>query len=336
MVGGRNPLRCRTRPLACSIFPAGETEKDCRVGCSTAFSYPLIIMTNHKTVFVLLLALCLGFGSRGVLAQQAGEEKDVLVLGGSLTEIVYALEQEDRIVGVDVSSGYPPAARSLPQVGYFRQISSEGIISLGPKIVLASEGAGPPESLEQIRATGIKVYVIESTASVDGARSKIKQVASVLGVEERGKQLIEELDQQVEEALNRTRSSRKPRVMFIYARGAGTVSVAGQETSADVLIDLAGGENVVDAYKQYRPITAESVVVAAPDVIVMLDRGLQSIGGVDGLLELPGIALTPAGQNRRIVSMDDNLFLNFGPRLGLAISELNLLLYDEVEEVGGR
>jgi iron complex transport system substrate-binding protein len=256
------------------------------------------------------------------------QDDRIIALGGSITEIVYALGEEHRLVGVDQSSIYPAAARALPQLGYFRQLSSEGVLSLNPSLVMALEGTGPQAALDQLRAAGVAVFTIPAEPSVAGARRKIRAVAAALHREEGGERLVARLEADLEQARRAVASaSTRPRVLFIYARGGGTLNVSGRGTSADAMLALAGGINAVTAYEDYRPLTAEAVVAAAPDVILLLDGGLDAVGGVDGLLRLPGLALTPAGRARRIVSMDDALFLNFASRLGQAVLQLNKLLY---------
>jgi iron complex transport system substrate-binding protein len=261
----------------------------------------------------------------------------IVSLGGSVTEIVYALGAGDAVVGVDASSLYPEAARKLPDVGYFRRVPAEGVLSLEPTVVLASAETGPPETLNQLRSAGVDVYVIPEESSVDGAREKIRAIASVLDRQEAADRLLREMEADLEQARRlRASSDREPRVLFVYARGAGTMQVAGRGTSAEAMIELAGAENAVTGFPGFKPMSAESVAAAEPDVILMLDRGLDSIGGIDGLLDEPGVALTPAGENRRIVAMDDLLMLSFGPRLGEAVKTLTQKLHPNVSSAGVR
>lgn len=256
----------------------------------------------------------------------------IVSLGGSITETVYAIGAGPSVVGVDASSLYPAKAQDLPSVGYFRQVPAEGILSLDPTVVLASADTGPPETLEQLRSAGVDVHVIEDAPTVDGSIRKIRAIGDVLGRTGAADSLVQRLNKQVNAARAlRAESESTPRVLFIYARGAGTMQVAGRETSAANMIELAGGQNAVTGFDGFKPMSAESVAAAAPEVILMVDRGLESIGGVDGLLEQPGIALTPAGENRRILAMDDLLFLGFGPRLGVALQELTQKLHPEME-----
>lgn len=268
----------------------------------------------------------------GANTDESSDAVRIVSLGGSVTEIVYALGAGDEVVGVDASSLYPEAARELPDVGYFRRVPAEGVLSLEPTVVLASGETGPPETLDQLRSAGVDVHVIPEESSVDGAREKIRAIATVLDRREAADRLIRGMEEDLEEAQRlRASTDREPRVLFVYARGAGTMQVAGRSTSAEAMIEIAGAQNAITGFDGFKPMSAESVAAAEPDVILMLDRGLESIGGVDGLLKQPGIALTPAGENRRIIAMDDLLMLSFGPRLGEAVKTLTRKLHPELE-----
>jgi len=254
----------------------------------------------------------------------------IITLGGPVTEIVFALGAGDQVVARDSSSGYPPAVNDLPDVGYQRTLSAEGVLALEPTLILATTEAGPPAAIEQIQSSGVTVLVLEAADTVEGVNEKIRGFARAVGREEAGEALIADIEADLAEAREIADSySDTPRVMFIYARGAGAVNVAGRETGAQAMIELAGGENAVTQYADYKPLTAEAAVAAAPDVILMFTSGLESVGGENGLLELPGIAQTPAAENGRIVAMDGLFLLNFGPRMGEAAAELARAIHAE-------
>lgn len=257
----------------------------------------------------------------------------IVSLGGPVTEIVFALGAGDRVVGVDTSSTYPKdAVEALPKVGYQRRLAAEGVLSLKPTLVLATDQAGPPEAIQQLRDSGVTVLILKAEESVEGAKAKIMGFGQALGKTAEAEALIKQLDEDIEQAnalLKQVQS--QPKVMFIYARGAGTAQVAGTNTGAHAMIELAGAKNAVTEYERYKPLTAEAAVAAAPDVILMLSGGLESVGGVDGLLKEPGIAQTPAGQNKRIVDMDDEYLLSFGPRMGKAVIDLIYLMHPELK-----
>jgi iron complex transport system substrate-binding protein len=257
----------------------------------------------------------------------------IVSLGGSVTEIVFALGVGDRVVGVDTSSTYPKdAVEALPKVGYQRRLAAEGVLSLKPTLILATDQAGPPEAIQQLRDSGVTVLILKAEESVEGAKAKIMGFGMALGKQAEAEALVRQLDEDIEQANELLKQvESQPKVMFIYARGAGTAQVAGTNTGAHAMIELAGAKNAVTEYERYKPLTAEAAVAAAPDVILMLSNGLKSVGGVDGLLKEPGIAQTPAGQNRRIVDMDDEYLLSFGPRMGKAVIDLIYLLHPELK-----
>jgi iron complex transport system substrate-binding protein len=244
-------------------------------------------------------------------------------IGGSVTETVYALGAEENLVGTDTSSIFPEAATKLPQVGYQRQLSAEGVISLKPSLVIALPEAGPPAAIQQIESAGIKVLRVNNESTVEGTKTKIRQIAEALNRKEKGEEMIKKLESDLAEAEKTVSSkSTKPKVIFIFSRGAGTMQVSGTNTPADAMIKMAGGVNAVTEFSEYKPLTSEAMVAAAPDVILLPTRGLQTVGGIDAILNLPGVAETPAGKNKKIVSVDDTLLLGFTPRLGQGIMEL--------------
>lgn len=279
---------------------------------------------------LVLLILCCGVCTQGHTDEHV---QRVVSVGGDVTEIVYALAADSLLVGVDTSSQYPEAATSLPKVGYQRRLSAEGVLSLNPTLVLASADAGPPAALEQIRQADVRVVVLPDSHTVDVAIKKIRVIASAIEKTEKGEALAQKLSddmQQTRQLLAKV--SPRPRVLFIYARGQGTMLVSGKNTSAHTMINLSGGVNAVTEYDGYKPLTSEAVVAAAPDVILMLESGLESLGDIDDLLEVPGVALTPAGQERRIVTMNGIYLLGFGPRLADAVRDLSHLLHPQLKD----
>lgn len=247
----------------------------------------------------------------------------VVSIGGSVTETVYALRAGELLVGVDSSSLYPEEARRLPQVGYMRQLSAEGVLSLRPTMVLLTSDAGPPAAIEQIRSAGVPLVLIPSEHSVEGVKAKIRAVARALALEERGEETIRSFERDLAEAQRIVAEQRtRPRVLALIARGPNAMNVAGAGTAPDEMIRLAGGINAVSDFEGYKPLSPESAIAAAPEVILVPSRGLQSMGGVEALLRVPGLAMTPAGRAKRVVALDDLLLLGFGPRTGAAVREL--------------
>jgi iron complex transport system substrate-binding protein len=274
-----------------------------------------------------MITLLVGAAFAGTVTDNRGETitadapQRIVSLGGGVTELVYALGAGDRVVAVDASSGYPEAVESVTKLGYHRQVGAEGILSLSPDLVIATTDAGPPASMEQIEAAGVPLLVLDSSPGIDALKGRIQVLSDLLDVSDKGAELQAGIDASLGQV---AADGDAPRVMFIYARGGGTLNVSGTNTAAAEMISLAGGVNAVDGYEGYRPLTAESAVMAAPDVLLLTEGGLGSLGGAEGLLKQPGIGLTPAGQNQRIVVMDDLYLLGFGPRTGAAAQELSV------------
>jgi iron complex transport system substrate-binding protein len=255
---------------------------------------------------------------------EAEPTQRLITIGGPVTEIVFTLGLGDRIVATDTSSTYPAETKALPKVGYQRQLSAEGVLSLRPTAVLLSEEAGPPAALALLRDSGVPVFVAVGSSGADGARARIRTVAKVLKVPERGEALVRTMDQELLRA-QAAPDAGKVSVLFLYARGAGTAMVGGRGTQVDEMLRLAGARNAAQV-EGYKPLTPEGVVTAAPSIFLLTSRGFDSLGGAAGLLALPGYAQTPAGRDRRIVVLDDQLLLGFGPRLGQAVAELRARL----------
>ena len=252
-------------------------------------------------------------------AAQAAPPARVVTLGGSVTEIVYQLGQGDKLVGDDLSSVYPEAATKLPRVGYYRAVPVEGVLSLKPDLVLASEQAGPPDALKRMADVGVRVVTVSDAPSVDSLKSRIRSVAQALDAAPAGERMVEEVTRELAraEAVPATRA----RVLLLINR-TGSPQGAGRDTAANEVMRLAGLVNVLQDQQGYKPLSAEAVGALAPDLIVVTQASLDAGGGMDALLRMPGIASTEAAAKRRIVVMDDLLILGMGPRLPLALTRL--------------
>lgn len=267
----------------------------------------------------LLLAAMFMLGSQAVHAAEK-----LLTIGGAVTEIVYALGKGDEVIANDLTSAYPVAAASKPKVGYMRTLSAEGLISTGATMIIAEAGAGPRNVLDQVRNAGVKVLQLQENSHTP------QQVVS--DIRTIGKQInasnTEQVVRQFENAWKETESqlsklSGRPKVLFVMNNAGRGAQAAGDDTAASAVIQLAHAENVMAGqYKGYRPLTAEALVAAAPDVIIVTSEGLEASGGIQGFLKTPGINMTPAGRNKRIVSMDTQYILGFTPRLPAALAEL--------------
>lgn len=250
----------------------------------------------------------------------------IITLNSALTETVFALGFGSSIVATDVTSESPAAAAKLPKVSKNRSVSSEGLIRYKPDIVLAIEGEVSRAVIQQLRTAGVKFVAIRQQYSSKGALNFIQDVANALDEADRGKELVNATQkalQEVELSIKKQPFTKTPTVLFIYARGTGTMSVAGNGSSIDEIIKLAGAQNAVQEFADFKPYTTEALVSANPDIILMFDFGLSSLGGKDAMLKLPGVRLTNAGKNKRIIQMNGPLLINFSSRLPEAIRELH-------------
>ncbi|WP_326551731.1 heme/hemin ABC transporter substrate-binding protein [Micromonospora sp. NBC_01813] len=252
-------------------------------------------------------------------------------LYGSIAEIVFSLGLGDRVVGRDTSTDFPAAA-DLPVVtpgGH--DLSTEAILALDPTVVLLDDSIGPPEVLDQLRTAGIPVVRVGDEQSLAGVPVHIREVAAALGVPDAGEQLVARVDGEIAAARDGVADGPRPRVAFLYLRGtAGVYLMGGKGAGSDAMISAAGGEDAGTAIglEKFRPLTSEGLINAAPDVILVMTKGLESVGGVDGLVAMPGVAQTPAGQQRRVVDMADTVLLNFGTRTGVAIQALARAIHE--------
>jgi len=267
----------------------------------------------------LLLAGCAPQSS----VKSTDNSERIVAVGGSVTEIVYALGAGEKLVGTDTSSIYPEAATKLPQVGYQRTLSAEGVLSLKPSLVIILPEAGPPTAIQQIENAGVKVLRVGNESTLEGTKTKIRSIAEVINHREKAEEIIKNLENDLAEAEKIAATKQtKPKVVFIYSRGSGAPQVGGSGTPADAMIKMAGGINAVTEFSDYKALTPEALVAAAPDVILLPARGLTSLGGIEAVLNLPGVAETPAGKSKKIVTVDDMLLLGFTPRLGQGVKEL--------------
>lgn len=262
-----------------------------------------------------------------------GAAKRLVCVGGALTEMVFALEAQSLLVGVDTTSLFPDAARALPSVGYARALSAEGVLSLTPTHVLATEDAGPPAVLRQLAAAGIPVAVLKANHRFEGMLERVVQVGEMTLRPAQAAALTQRLRDdwartQTQVAADQARwalqrKSSPLRVLFVLSHSASQVMVAGTGTAAQAVIEYAGAVNAMAGFSGFKPMTPEAAMAAQADVILGTEQGLKAVGGVPGLLRLPGLAETPAGQAKRVVSLEAMLLLGFGPRLPTAVRDLS-------------
>ena len=266
-------------------------------------------------------------GTETVSSEAPKSNNKIVTLNGGITEIVSALGHEKEIVGTDVTSTYPETLKATAKnLGHVRSMTIEPIMAVNPTLILASDKDINPELLGKIKSSGIKAEVFKQEYSVDGTKKLIEQVAKAIGNTD-----YQKLNDKIDADLKQVQPiAKKPKVLFIYARG-NMLMVSGTKTPMDALINLAGGQNAVSEFEDFKPLTPEAVVKANPDVLFFFSSGLQGAGGNEGALKMPGVSQTNAGKNKKIIAMDGGLVSGFGPRLGEAAVGLNKLLIENTK-----
>ncbi|MFZ9333682.1 MAG: heme/hemin ABC transporter substrate-binding protein [Ilumatobacteraceae bacterium] len=249
----------------------------------------------------------------------------IIVLNEAIAEIVISLGFADKIIGRDATTTLA-ALESIPKVSSGHDISAESVLELKPTLVIGDTRSGPPEAIQQLRGAGVPIVLAPEVWKLSDIAPRIKLIADALGADTFGTKLLDTTQNDINQALNTLDSSTaSPRVAFIYVRGTASVFLlGGKESGADEMIRSAGGIDVGTDLKlaSFTPLTSEAIVNANPEIMVVTTRGLASVGGIDGLLDLPGIAQTPAAKTRSVVSIDDDLLFSFGPRTGELIIRL--------------
>jgi iron complex transport system substrate-binding protein len=279
-------------------------------------------------------AIGLSLAFAALLPARAAEGTDVFAdpskiaaIGGSITEIVFALGEQDRLVARDSTSRYPEAALELPDVGYMRQLSPEGVLSVNPSGILALHGSGPKEAVDVLKKTSIPFIEVPERYDHEGILEKIHIVGKALGADAKADALAAEIDAKLKAAEKQTSSIKdRKRVLFVLSMQGGKILASGSETAADGIIKLSGGVNAVDGFSGYKQLSDEAIITAKPDVILMMNNAGPAASD-DELFANPSILSTPAGAARKVIRMDGGYLLGFGPRTADVIHDLAASLY---------
>ncbi|MBX3536953.1 MAG: ABC transporter substrate-binding protein [Chelatococcus sp.] len=280
-----------------------------------------------------LSAAIVAVGSTGVIAQDASPKR-IVAVGGAVTEILYALGAAERIVGIDTTSLYPPSAlKDKPNVGYMRQLSAEGVLSLSPDIVLVSAGSGPPPALKLLEEAGVRLVTIPDTPTAAGVVEKIRAIGRAVGLEDKAAALAADVEKRFAAVAKARETVSKPvKVLFVLAMQSGRPLVAGTGTAADGMIALAGATNIGAGFSGYKAMTDEAIITAAPDIVVMMAReGLHA--DPDTVFANAALSATPAGAGRRLVTADGHWLLGFGPRSPEAVAYLMQAFFPDLPQV---
>jgi iron complex transport system substrate-binding protein len=253
----------------------------------------------------------------------------IVALANGSAEIIDAMGYKKLIVGRDIAST-DESLESIPIVSTGHQIVPEKIIALQPDLVIIDESVGPQEAIAAVRKAGIRVELIKEVWSVDEIRNKVSDIARLIGLPKNGEELTRKIEVTIDSASQKVSGS--PRIAFLYLRGGSSIYLLGGKGSgADSMLNALGALDVGAAVSPipFTPFTSESFAVENPEIILVMSKGLESVGGIDGLVALPGIAQTSAGKNRAVIAIDDSLLLSFGPRT----PDLLLKLADAIAKV---
>ena len=251
----------------------------------------------------------------------------VVSLTGDITEIIFELGLGDRIVAVDITTTYPPETEELKSgggiVGFGQALNAEAVLKFEPTLVIGDESTEPTETIDLIRDAGVPVVIMEYHTTLDGVAQKIRDVAHVMGSPDRGEELAAEVESQIELAREKAVwPGEGPRVAYLYTRGPSLIFLFGEGIPTNAMIEGAGAIDVgAEAGSGSMSLTPEALVAAAPDVIVVPESGLVESRGMEALLEIPGVAETPAGGDGAFLAYDEAYFFNLGPRAGQALAE---------------
>lgn len=270
------------------------------------------------------------FAAAVSVALPAGAAERVLAIGGAVTEIVYALGAGNLVVARDTTSSFPPEVEDLPDVGYMRALSPEGVMSVAPDLILAAEGAGPPETLAVLTSADIPLVTVPEGYDGAAIAAKISVIGAALHREAEAAVLTQQIAAEMQTVADRAGTvagDRSKSVLFILSMQGGRILASGRDTAADAVIALAGARNALTEFEGYKPLTDEAILAAAPDVILLMDRGGDTAQLDADLLAMPAVAATPAGQSRALVRMSGLYLLGFGPRTADAVADLSDRLY---------
>ncbi len=246
----------------------------------------------------------------------------VIALANGSAEIIDSLGLKRIIIGRDIAST-DESLKSIPIVTSGHQLVAEKIISLNPDLVIIDSSVGPSQAIAAIKSAGVRVISINEVWDVAAISSKVREIATAIGVPATGELLVEEIEGAIKVASKKVADS--PRIAFLYLRGGNSIYLLGGKGSgADSMLEAIGAIDVgaVKGSTPFAALTSESLVAKRPDIILVMSKGLESVGGVEGLVALPGVAQTPAGQSARVIAVDDSLLLSFGPRTPALLAAL--------------
>ncbi|MEZ8967317.1 hemin ABC transporter substrate-binding protein [Vibrio breoganii] len=276
--------------------------------------------------FLLILSLVFTLPA---FANSTGEQNRIISVGSSITELMYALDAKEQLVAIDVTSRHFDQSGSLPQVGYHRQLSAEGLMAQNPTHVIGSHEMGPDSTLKLLKSAGIEVITVPSGDSEADLAGRIDAIAKITGKEEQARALKQDLHQQIE-TLSNLDSTHQPKAIFAMLSEGRPATVAGSETTIDKIIELAGATNPINGnFSSYKSMSFEAIVGVQPDYILVAQRTWDALGGQQGIIEkFPLLAATPAAADNKIIPIPSSAIIG---GFGIESVELSQTLHQTFE-----
>lgn len=308
----------------CRIYTLFLRHRPARKGFSIVTSH-FSLRTAVVSAFIGSILIC---GSASAAEKGNPEAKRIVSIGGTITEILYDLGAQDRIVARDSTSSFPGEVNSKPDVGYMRALSAEGILGQKPDLILMEDGSGPPPVLEILKASEVPMVVIATPPDAGKIGDKIRDVGAAVGLSDKADALAAKTEQNLKALAADVAkiTGEKKKVLFVLSLANGRVMAGGADTEAGAVIEMAGGINAAPTIRGYKPLSDEAVIAAAPDVILSMSRGDHAARAAE-VFALPSMQTTPAAANKALISMDGLLLLGFGPRTPEAARALALQIY---------
>ncbi|OQY93566.1 MAG: ABC transporter substrate-binding protein [Sphingobacteriales bacterium UTBCD1] len=284
-----------------------------------------------KKLMILLLPGVLFFSCDrfGKKQNESAGKLRIVCVSKQLNEIIYAVGGDTALVGIDISSTYPPETKKKTTVGYHRALSGEGIISLNPTVVWHDGNIAPAQVIEQIKKVGIPMREFSGGSTIDSTKLLIMQVAREFHNEKKGQELCDKLDADMAKLDSARRSYKdKPRVLIIhFGQAANKYFVMSNKGIPNQMLEWAGTINATDTSQKWRDLSPEVIAMAQPDVILATDFGFDLQGSLEKFKQLPGISLSPAAKNNRIYRIEEHDLVYLGPRTGENVLEIMHLVH---------
>ena len=273
----------------------------------------IINITVFKSLFLILLLLISNVHAN---CNKAKNSNSIVVAGGSITEIIYFLNLQNKLVGVDVTSNYPLNAKKLPSIGYIRNLSIEGVLSLKPNLILAEESIGPPIIVKQLNKTSVEFRIIKNNYTIDGINEKFLCISKILDIEIKNNINYKKFVNNVKKLKSFVKNNNKEKkdiLLILMMKGTSPI-IAGKNTSGHGFIKMIGQNNSMGKVSGWKPVSSEQILIANPNYIIVTKRALKDFTSIEKFLKLPGISSTKAAKNKNVFIKDGMSLLGYGPR----------------------